>query len=261
MSKRFKETIAVITGSGSGIGEATTQQLAREGARVILVGRTLSKLERVAASINEPLDEPVATCFTADVTKEADVSELGAFIEETYGDVHVLINNAGASGQASLLDMEVSEWDRVQDTNLKSVFLVSKVIGKLIIAGREQESEAAQNRAIVNVASLSGHKAGAQIPHYSSSKAAVINLTKSLALEFAQHNIRVNSVSPGFAETPLTEAGLKNKRFEEAIQRHTALNRVGQPSEVADVISFAASQEASYMTGSDLLVDGGWMIT
>ncbi|SFF78807.1 3-oxoacyl-[acyl-carrier protein] reductase [Halobacillus alkaliphilus] len=250
----------MVTGAGSGIGEQTAARLASEGAHVILVGRTVSKLERAAQQINEGLSEPAADIFQADVTKEEEVQELADFIEQKAGDLHILVNNAGTSGNSTILNMEESEWDRIQNTNLKSVYLVSKALGRIIIKGKEKE-ETDVNRSIVNVASLSGHKAGAKIPHYSSSKAAVINFTKSLALELASYGIRVNSVSPGFAETPLTEEGLKNKRFEEAIQRNTALSRVGRPEEIAKVITFAASDEASYMTGSDLLVDGGWMIT
>ncbi|MFC7062146.1 SDR family NAD(P)-dependent oxidoreductase [Halobacillus seohaensis] len=260
MLNRFADSIAVVTGAGSGIGKQTAIQLAHEGARVILVGRTSSKLEKVADQINASLKEPTAEIFTADVTNEQDIEDLGRFIQQNYGELHVLVNNAGASGKSTILEMETSEWDRIQETNLKSVFLVSKILGKIMIESSEQEEEK-KDLSIVNVASLSGHKAGAMIPHYSSSKAAVINFTKSLAVEFAQYGIRVNSVSPGFAETPLTEEGLKNRRFEEAIQRNTALKRVGKPEEIAHVISFAASKESSYMTGTDLLVDGGWMIT
>ncbi|WP_173918790.1 SDR family NAD(P)-dependent oxidoreductase [Halobacillus sp. Marseille-Q1614] len=248
--------VAVVTGAGSGIGKQTAVQLAEDGAKVVLAGRTKSKIDQAADEINEGLGQPAAVSFQADVTKEEDVKSLAQFIQQTFGDLHVLVNNAGTSGKSSIMDMEDSEWDRIQNTNLKSVFLVSKTLGRLMMNGEETT-----DRAIVNVASLSGHKAGAKIPHYSSSKAAVINFSRSLALEFAPYGIRVNSVSPGFAETPLTEEGLKNKRFEEAIQRNTALSRVGKPEEIARVITFAASKEASYMTGSDLLVDGGWLIT
>lgn len=256
---RFENTVAVVTGAGSGIGEQTAFQMAREGGKVLLVGRTVSKLEKVADRINEGLTEPAADIFQADVTKEEQVHKLADFVQNTYGDLHVVVNNAGTSGKSTIMEMEETEWDRIQNTNLKSVFLVSKALGRVMVEASEKEGKEG-DRSIVNIASLSGHKAGAKIPHYSSSKAAVINFTKSLALEFAPFGIRVNSVSPGFAETPLTEEGLKNKRFEEAIQRNTALGRVGKPEEIAQVITFAASREASYMTGSDLLVDGGWMI-
>ncbi|MCP3027954.1 SDR family NAD(P)-dependent oxidoreductase [Halobacillus sp. A5] len=254
--KRFVGTVAVVTGAGSGIGEQTAVRLAEEGAKLVLVGRTRSKLERVAALINHLTKETAAEVFQADVTDEEAVVELAQFVKNNYEQLDVVINNAGASGKSRILDLQTKEWERIQDTNAKSVFLVSKHLGQLLIRGGKDK-----DRTIVNVASLSGHKAGAMIPHYSSSKAAVINFTKALAVEMAPYGVRVNSVSPGFAETPLTEEGLKNRRFEESIVENTALRRVGKPEEIANVIVFAASKESSYMTGSDLLVDGGWMIT
>jgi meso-butanediol dehydrogenase / (S,S)-butanediol dehydrogenase / diacetyl reductase len=254
---RFSQTIALVTGAGSGIGKATALRLASEGAKVILVGRTKATLEETANEINRGVRIPLAEVFTADVTDAEDVSELAEYVEEQYGDLHVLINNAGGSSNSKILTMSEQEWDYVQDVNLKSVFLVSKALGKIMTEAAKREE---RNRAIVNVASLSGHQAGAEIPHYSAAKAGVINFTRSLALEMSQFGIRVNSVSPGFAETALTEQGLQNDKFDKAIQRNTALKRIGRPEEIANVIVFAASSEASYMTGSDLLVDGGWLI-
>ncbi|WP_342431830.1 SDR family NAD(P)-dependent oxidoreductase [Neobacillus sp. FSL H8-0543] len=254
---RFSQTIALVTGAGSGIGKATALRLASEGAKVILVGRTKAKLEETANEINRLVKIPLAEVFPADITDAEDVRELAEYVEEQYGDLHVLINNAGGSSNTKILTMSEQEWDYVQDVNLKSVFLVSKALGKIMSEAAKREE---RNRAIVNVASLSGHQAGAEIPHYSAAKAGVINFTKALALEMSQFGIRVNSVSPGFAETALTEQGLQNDKFVKAIQRNTAIGRVGRPEEIANVIVFAASSEASYMTGSDLLVDGGWLI-
>jgi meso-butanediol dehydrogenase / (S,S)-butanediol dehydrogenase / diacetyl reductase len=258
---RFSQTIAVVTGAGSGIGESTAIRLANEGAKVILVGRTRSKLKLVANKINETTRDPVAEIFIADVTKEDDVSKLATFVEEKYGDLHVAVNNAGGSRQSKILETSSEDWDFVQETNLKSVFLVSKALGKLMVNASNSEKEVQRrDRSIVNVASLSGYKAGFHIPHYSSAKAAVINFTRALALELAPYRIRVNSVSPGFVDTPLTEQGLQNESFQAAIRRNTALQRVGRPDEIANIITFLASHEASYMTGSDVLADGGWLI-
>ncbi|MDN3018677.1 SDR family NAD(P)-dependent oxidoreductase [Paenibacillus sp. BSR1-1] len=254
---RFSQTIALVTGAGSGIGRAAAVRLASEGSKVILVGRTRSKLEETAAEINQKSRIPLAEVFTADCTDAEDVEELAEYVQQHYGDLHVLINNAGGSRHGNILEMPEQDWDWVQGVNLKSVFLVSKTLGKIMVEGAKKEEH---NRAIVNVASLSGHQAGAEIPHYSAAKAGVINFTRALALEMSQYGIRVNSVSPGFVETPLTERGLQNDRFVKAIQRNTALKRVGIPEEIANVIAFAASSEASYMTGTDLLVDGGWLI-
>ncbi|MGG0790009.1 SDR family oxidoreductase [Peribacillus simplex] len=256
---RFLQSIAVVTGAGSGIGKATAMRLSDEGAKVLLVGRTKGKLEEAAAEINARHTIPVADIFPADVTVEEDVKNLAMYVKEQYRDLHILINNAGGSKSSKLLDTSEADWDMIQHVNLKSVYLVSKYLGKVMEEGVGSGNKAI-NRAIVNVASLSGHQAGAFIPHYSSAKAGVISLTKSLALELAAAGIRVNSVSPGFIETPLTEDGLQNEKFVKSIQRNTALERVGKAEEISNVITFAASPEASYMTGTDLLVDGGWLI-
>ncbi|MDP4549889.1 SDR family oxidoreductase [Alkalihalobacillus macyae] len=252
---RFTGRTAVVTGGGSGIGAKTAKRIVSEGGTVILVGRTEEKLKRTASDLKD-LEGTVLT-FVADVTKQEDIDLLTSFIKEKTGTLHILINNAGGSQGSPILEMSEENWDHAQAVNLKSVFLVSKALGKLMLDTAKDNH--LDDYAIVNVASLSGHKAGAQIPHYSAAKAAVINFTRALAVELSPH-IRVNSVSPGFVDTPLTEAGLKNERFEASIKRNTALNRVGQPNEIANVIAFAASAEASYMTGSDLLVDGGWLI-
>ncbi|USK35536.1 SDR family oxidoreductase [Bacillus sp. F19] len=253
---RFQQQIAVVTGAGSGIGKETARRLTLEGAKVILVGRNEKKLTSAAEELNR--EEKAAFPFTADVTKEEDAASLLTYVKEEFGNLHVLVNNAGGSVHSRIMDTTSDQWDFVQNVNLKSVFLISKALGGYMAEKSAVQSEC---RAIVNVASLSGYKAGAEIPHYSSAKAAVINFTRALAYEFAPHGIRVNSVSPGFIETPLTEKGLQNERFTQAIKRNTALKRVGRPEEIANIIAFAASHEASYMTGSDLLADGGWLIT
>lgn len=226
---RFTDSIALVTGAGSGIGKAAAFKLAKEGARVILVGRTASKLEKAAMEINEANRIPRADVFTADVTDEDDVRELADFVKEQYGDLHVLVNNAGGSVHSKIMDTSERDWDFVQNTNLKSVFLVSKLLGKLMADSSSADGDFIQNRSIVNIASLSGHQAGAHIPHYSAAKAGVINFTRALALELAPFGIRVNSVSPGFAITPLTEQGMKNEQFVKAIRRNTALGRAGEP--------------------------------
>lgn len=256
---RFSQTIALITGAGSGIGKEVALKLAEEGARVVLVGRTKSKLEAVAAEINQKKRIPMAEIFQADVTDEEDVQELSDYVRIHFGDLHILVNNAGGLQNSKILETTEDDWDYIQNANLRSVFLVSKILGNFMVT-KAKEENGLQGRAIVNVASLSGHQAGALMPHYSAAKAGVINFTRSLALEVAPYGIRVNSVSPGFVDTPLTEKGLENEKFVKTIKENTALGRIGKASEIANVIAFVASDEASYMTGSDVLVDGGWLI-
>ncbi|GAE33382.1 SDR family NAD(P)-dependent oxidoreductase [Halalkalibacter akibai] len=251
--KRFQDQVVVITGAGSGIGEATVQRLAEEGATVVLVGRTKEKLEKVAREVAEKTLNDHLYVYVADVTAEEEVELLALYLKENFDGVNVLINNAGTSSGGSILELEEKDWEHVQKTNVTSVFLMAKHIGP-VLARTEGE-----NKAIVNVASLSGHKAGAKIPHYSTAKAAVIHLTKALAGELASNQVRVNSISPGFVETPMTDKSLKNPAFQQAIERHTLLQRVGRADEVAKAIAFLASSDASYVTGTDLLIDGGWL--
>ncbi|KGX92861.1 short-chain dehydrogenase [Pontibacillus halophilus JSM 076056 = DSM 19796] len=254
---RFQDQIAVITGGGSGIGEQTARRIVLDGGSVFLIGRTEEKLKGTCNLLNE-IRPNSADYIVADVTQEEEVQHVKEELEERTPLLHVVVNNAGGSSQSTIMDLSLDEWQRVQDVNLTSVFLVSKCLSPRMVKEAERDGN---NRAIVNVASLSGHKAGAEIPHYSAAKASVIHFTKALAAELSPKGVRVNSVSPGFTRTPLTEEGLENERFKETIRRKTALQRVGDADEIANVIAFAASKEASYMTGSDLLVDGGWLLT
>ncbi len=256
---RFAQRIALITGAGSGIGKEVAIRLAQEGAKVVLVGRQKLKLEAVATEINKTKKIPMAEIFQADVTDEEDVQELSDYIRIHFGDLHILVNNAGSYQCSKALETLEGEWDDIQSANLRSIFLVSKVLGNLMVLQSKEENRR-QGRAIVNVASISGHQSGALIPHYSAAKAGVINFTKSLALELAPYGIRVNSVSPGIVDAPLPEKGLQYEKFVKMIEENTALGRMGEASEIANVIVFAASEEASYMTGSDILVDGGWIM-
>lgn len=256
---RFDHEIAIVTGGGSGIGEATAKRLASEGAKVILVGRTKSKLEKVVSEINENLNETRAFLYVCDVTSEEEVKGLVEYVENEFGDVTVLVNSAGVLSYSMIRDMSFEEWKKIVQVNEDSVFLVSKYIGNLM--KKCAESDQNKDRVIVNVASISGHKPGSLFPHYSAAKASTINLTKALAFEYGRSGIRVNSVSPGFVETPMIESSLQEEKMMKIIERKTLMRRVGKPDEIANVIAFLASKEASYVTGADLVVDGGFLLT
>ncbi|WP_068673270.1 SDR family NAD(P)-dependent oxidoreductase [Oceanobacillus sp. Castelsardo] len=254
---RFENAIAVVTGAGSGIGEATVKRLASEGAKVILVGRTVSKLEKVASDINNNRNEKVAFPFACDVTSEKEVENLVDYVKTEFEDVTVLINNAGGLYNSTIQETSIEKWEEIQNLNVNSVFLVSKKIGKVMMDGSSKNPNV--NRSILNVASLSGHKPGAIFPHYSAAKASVINLTKAMAFEYSRSGIRVNSISPGFVETAMVDKG--KEKLVKIINKKTTMKRLGQPEEVANAIAFLSSKEASYITGIDMLVDGGYMLT
>lgn len=256
---RFQDNIALITGAGSGIGRATAIRMADEGAKVILVGRTRSKLEAVAEEINKTKKIPMAEVFPADVMDPEDINDLQHYVQEQFGDLHILVNNAGGSANGTILDASEEIWDYAYKLNLKSVVLMCQKLGQIMVEGAKKDPSP-QNRAIVNVSSLSGYKAGARFVPYSTSKAGVISFTRALALELSEYGIRANSVSPAFVETPLTEGGLQNERFVQVILEKTPLRRIAKPEEIANIICFAASDEASYMTGTDFLADGGWLL-
>lgn len=238
---RFSQTIALITGAGSGIGKATAIRLADEGAKVILVGRTKARLEAVAKEINETKRIPMAEIFQADVSDEEDVKELVEYVNIHFGDLHILIHNAGTIKNERLLETSEMEW-------VRSVFHVSKMLGSLMV-NKEKEESSSHRRSIVNVASFSGFQAGGQSSDYSTAKAEVIEFTREQAMELAPYGIRVNSVSPGLVDSP----GLWNEKAIGEIP----LGRMGHADEIANVIAFLASEEASYMTGTDVPVDGG----
>lgn len=256
---RFDHSIAVITGAGSGIGKATAIRMANEGAKVVLVGRTESKLENVANEINQSRKEPVADVFQADVMSPEDIQKLVGYVKDKYGEIHVLVNNAGGSANGTILEANEEMWDYAQNLNLKSVILLSQKFGQMMASGAEQDTTPI-DRSIVNVSSLSGYKAGARFVPYSVSKAGVIHFTRALALELSPYGIRANSVSPGFVDTPLIDKKLSDEKFMNMVKKKTPLGRAAKPEEVANVICFLASEEASFVTGTDTLVDGGYLL-
>jgi len=246
----LKEKVAIVTGAKSGIGFATAARFAAEGAKVIMADvreahQEVSELTRQGAEVR---------FIQVDVSNELQVS---ALIEQTvaaYGRIDILVNNAGIELAKKISDTTEAEWDRLMSINLKGVFLFSKAV---IPVMRRQHAGV-----IVNVASELGLVGGSEIAAYSASKGGVVQLTKSMAIDHATDGIRVNCVAPGPVATPLLEAiiasAVNPEHEQRSIVEKTILKRLGQPEEVANVIVFVASDEASYMTGSVVVVDGGW---
>lgn len=250
---RLKNKIALITGSTSGIGRAAAIIFAREGARVIIVGRNQEAASRVMAEIKEIGGE--SFFIKADVSQPEDIRAMAKTAIEHWGRIDILANNAGGArgGRGTVTEVSESGWSTVVQTNLKSVFLVCKeIIPSMIERG---------GGVIVNTASSYGLVGAKNQAAYSAAKGGVIALTREMAVDFASHNIRVNCVCPGAILTPLIEDYINSTQDPDQTRRflgeRNPQGRMGAPEEVANAILFLASDEASHITGVALPVDGG----
>jgi NAD(P)-dependent dehydrogenase (short-subunit alcohol dehydrogenase family) len=252
MAGRVQNKVAVITGGASGLGAESARRLAREGAKIFLTDLNVEGGEAVAEEIKSKGGE--ARFMAHNVAKEEDWIAVRDAAKKTFGRIDVLVNNAGIGGGGPILEMSLAEWRAVQDVNLDGVFLGMRHIGPVIAEGG--------GGSIINLSSILGKVGQAGATAYCASKGGVALLTKAAALELAPMNIRVNSVHPGYIETPLVVNALHqaengNEMRDLLITRH-ALARLGVPKEIAEGIVFLASDESSFMTGSELVIDGGY---
>lgn len=241
---------ALVTGGGAGIGRATAILLAGLGARVAVLDRDGEAAQATAQDIADCSGTAIA--LTADVRCESDVIAAAAAVEARLGVIRILVNNAGIGERRPMIDLPLNGWKDVIDINLTAVFHLTQIVTRRMIAAQVTGT-------IVNVASVAGLSGVMNRSSYAASKHGVVGLTRTLALELAPHRIRVNAVAPGIVATNLTSALLSNQ---EAAARSAAahpLGRVAEPREVADAIVFLASQRASFVTGSVLTVDGGFL--
>lgn len=254
---RLTSKVAMVTGSGSGIGRATAKLFAAEGARVAI-------LDRNAAGARETEQQIRAAGFEAhtwivDLAEGNQAEEAVAQVTERVGRIDILVNNAAIDFGRSLYDMTRAEWQRVLDINLTPYFLCARA------AAREMRKQG--GGAVVNIASVHRMISEVGAGAYAASKGAVAQLTRSLAIEFAPDNIVVNSISPGFIRTPMSVRDSVDETTTEHFRNYYCkfgripLRRAGQPEEIAAAALFLASRECGYLTGADLLVDGGLTIT
>ncbi len=242
---------SVVTGGGRGIGRAISLTLAREGADVAIISlRDLASAEETAQEVRKFGRK--ALVLRADIADVNSVTLMINKVLEGFGKIDLLVNNAGLVGRAPLLQIPVETWDRVVAVNLRGVFLCSVTVAKEMIKQKKGN--------IINLAGASAHRCYAFGGAFGPSKAAVISLTKQMAMEWAKYNIRVNGVSPGPIQTVETEEKLRDKETQSRIAK-IPLGRVGKPEEVAQAVLYLASEDSSYMTGQMLIVDGGGVET
>jgi NAD(P)-dependent dehydrogenase (short-subunit alcohol dehydrogenase family) len=242
--------VAIVTGGSRGIGHAIVQLFVEHGAAVVFCGRDASAGNTVAEEFGP--DAPVAF-LQADVSVESDVACLVDLCVERFGSPSILVNNAGVNANFDATEMSEDEWDQFFGIDLKSAWLGAKYV--------LPHMKRARAGAIVNVSSLHGFATREGFFPYAAAKSGLVGLTRSLALDYGPYGIRVNVIAPGFVETRLVRESIDLSDDQAAAERQmvagVALGRIGQPGEIAHVARFLASDEASYVTGASLLVDGG----
>ena len=236
---------ALVTGGGRGIGLAAASALAAAGAHVTLAARTKQEIEDAAAAISARGEQ--AEALSLDVT-DIDAVRRAVAAAEPF---QILINNAGINRPAYLPDVKVEDFDAIFALNVRAAFFMAQAVALKLV-------EAKLPGSIVNVSSQMGHVGAARRTVYCASKHAMEGFTKAMAIELAPHNIRVNSLGPTFLETPMTRPFFENKAFRDEVLSKIKLGRLGQLEEIAGAIVFLASDTSSLMTGSALVLDGGW---
>ncbi len=250
-TRRFQDRVAVVTGAGQGIGAATARRLASEGATVFVFERNTAAGAATADSITAAGGRALAV--ECDVSSRPSVDAAVSAAVAESGRVDVLVNNAGITRDNLLFKLSDDDWSTVLNVNLTSVFLMCRAV--------QQHMVAAKYGRIVNLSSRSALGNRGQV-NYAAAKAGIQGLTATLAIELGQFNITVNAVAPGYIATPMTAAtaervGASAEQHQKEVAERTPLRRVGQPEEVASVIAFLASDDASYVSGQTLYINGG----
>ncbi len=241
--------IAFVTGGGRGLGQAGALALARAGAHVAVVSRTKSQLEETAAAISALGRKSLV--LVADTRNRDEVEAAVRSTVDVFGRIDILFNNAGTNIRKPVVDMTDDDWHTIVETNVKGVFVVARAVARQMIAQKGGR--------IINMSSNSAVSPERDKVVYASSKGAVMQFTKGLALELAPHGITVNAIAPGYMMTPLVKGYLSSnaERYQRILSR-IALGRVGRPEEIGGALVFLASEAASYITGATIAIDGGW---
>lgn len=241
--------VALVTGASRGLGRAMAIALGRAGAQVFAVGSTLASVENTIALMQA--EELAVQGLGCDQSQPAAIEALFQQVRERAGRLDILVNNAGTIRRAPAVEFSDEDWDAVMETNINGVFRMCRAAGSMMLAQGGGK--------IINIASLLSFSGGITVPAYAASKGAVAQLTKALANEWAQNNVQINAIAPGYFATDNTENLRNDPQRNASISARIPAGRWGQPEDLAGAVVFLASQASNYMNGHVMLVDGGWM--
>jgi len=247
---KLKNKVAIITGGATGIGKATSLLFAKEGAIVIIASRNEKNGNKIVSEIKRKKGK--AEFIKTDVESEQNIKNLILNVIKKYKKIDILYNNAGIEDSTNIVDTEIEDWEHVIHTNLRSVYLCSKYTIPYM----------KKNGTIINTASVAGLVGFNELAAYCAAKGGIVNLTRQMALDYAKKGIRINCVCPGAINTPMIKRYIKNsknpKQTKKDLESMHPLGRLGQPEEIATTVLFLSSQDASFITGQALAIDGGF---
>jgi NAD(P)-dependent dehydrogenase (short-subunit alcohol dehydrogenase family) len=249
----FEKRPAVVTGASRGLGRAIAIALARQGSPVALVSRRREDLELVAREITAV--GGTAGVFPTDVTSEEEIRNIESAIRRSMGEIRILVNNAGIALRRNITDITLDDWNSVQSANITSAFLMSRAF---IPHMKTPEAAGQPWGRIVSVASVMAHVSIPQRAAYSASKSALLGLTRVMALELAGDGISVNTISPGWFETEMTAPIQNNPEVNAATMLKVPMGRWGRPEELGSLAAYLCTDLAGFITGTDIIMDGGW---
>lgn len=248
---RLKNKVAIITGGGTGIGEAIACMFAKEGASVVICGRRIDPLKNTVDKIHKEGGEAIFQ--KTDVSSFKQIQDLVDLVLMKFGQIDILVNNAGVYTFNDIENLDENEWDRIMDIDVKGAFLMSKAVVPHMIKRDEGK--------IINVSSIAGLFGFEKSAAYCAAKGAMLSLTREMALDYAHHGIQINAIAPGFIDSDMTKPTLSNKDVVKNILEKTPIGRIGLPEDIAHAAVYLASNESDFVVGQTIVVDGGWTVS